>query len=76
MCSCSTPCWSATDAMQSLSQLELRKLGVMMENFKGLDIAFALRELPPAKAACFESLNRSSFFLNRLPPGCAPGAAP
>ena len=25
--------WSATEAMQSLSQLELRKLGVMMENF-------------------------------------------
>ena len=35
MCSKSTPCWSATEAMQSLSQFELRKLGVMMENFIG-----------------------------------------
>ena len=26
--------------MHSLSQLELRKLGVMMENFKGLDFEF------------------------------------
>src|SRR5262249_20074544 len=33
MCSNSTACWSATDAMQSLSQSELRKLGVTMENF-------------------------------------------
>ena len=33
MCSSSTPCWSATDAMHSLSHAELRKLGVMMENF-------------------------------------------
>src|ERR1700690_809657 len=33
MCSSSTPCWSATEAMQSLSQFELRKLGVMTENF-------------------------------------------
>jgi len=33
MCSNSTPCWSATEATQSLSQRELRKLGVMMENF-------------------------------------------
>ena len=33
MCSTSTPCWSATDATQSLSQFELRKLGVMTENF-------------------------------------------
>ncbi|MGH7954002.1 MAG: hypothetical protein ACREFE_19075 [Limisphaerales bacterium] len=31
MCSSSTPYWSATDEMQSLSQFELRKLGVMME---------------------------------------------
>src|SRR5690349_5121822 len=35
MCSNSTPCWSATDAMHSLSHLELRKLGVTMENFMG-----------------------------------------
>src|SRR5277367_5981312 len=33
ICSSSTPCWSATEAMQSLSQFELRKLGVTMENF-------------------------------------------
>jgi hypothetical protein len=30
MCSTGNP-WSATDAMQSLSQPELRKLGVMTE---------------------------------------------
>jgi hypothetical protein len=33
MCSHSTPSWSATEAMQSLSQFELQKLGVTMENF-------------------------------------------
>src|ERR1039458_1878820 len=31
ICSTSTPCWSATDATQSFSQSELRKLGVTME---------------------------------------------
>src|SRR5487761_2202026 len=35
MCSRSTPGWSATDAMQSFNHWELRKLGVMMENFMG-----------------------------------------
>ena len=33
MCSNSTPAWSATEAMHNLSHAELRKLGVMMENF-------------------------------------------
>ena len=33
MCSHSTPDWSATEAMQSFSHCELRKLGVTMENF-------------------------------------------
>jgi hypothetical protein len=33
MCSHLTSCWSATDAMQSFSHRELRKLGVMMEKF-------------------------------------------
>jgi hypothetical protein len=37
MCSNSTPCWSATEAMQSLSHAELRKLGVMIKNFKRED---------------------------------------
>src|ERR1700685_753679 len=44
MCSTSTPCWSATDAMHNLSQFELRKLGVMMENF--MIVAMARRKLP------------------------------
>src|SRR5450432_3567634 len=39
ICSTSTPCWSATDAMQSLSQFELRKLGVTMENFTPQSLA-------------------------------------
>src|SRR6478735_4560752 len=33
MCSTATPSWSATEAIQSLSQGELRKLGVMMDIF-------------------------------------------
>ena len=44
MCSSSTPCWSATEAMQSFSHFELRKLGVMMENF----MAFLIKR-PRAK---------------------------
>ena len=35
MCSTVTPCWSATEAMQSLSQFEFRKLGVTIEKFTG-----------------------------------------
>src|SRR6516162_2176986 len=54
MCSNSTPCWSATDAMHSLSQLELRKLGVMMENFM-------LAKLPRAKTAVAQT------FLEKYP---------
>ena len=33
MCSSSMSCWSATEAMQSFSHFEFRKLGVMIENF-------------------------------------------
>src|SRR6476619_3812069 len=33
MCSTSTPAWSATEGMHSLSQAELRKLGVTIEIF-------------------------------------------
>jgi hypothetical protein len=40
------PCWSATEAMQSLSQPEWRKLGVMMENFMP---GFLTPVLPAAK---------------------------
>src|SRR5580698_7108609 len=42
------PCWSATDAMQSLSQFELRKLGVMMENF--MLVAMGRRKLSERQA--------------------------
>ncbi len=60
MCSNSTPRWSATDAMHSLSQLELRKLGVMMENFSrcppGAEDAFGM-------SAVFISSELEAFFM-------------
>jgi hypothetical protein len=31
--SAATPCWSATDATHNFNHAELRKLGVMIENF-------------------------------------------
>src|SRR6516162_5999139 len=48
MCSTSTSDWSATEGMQSLSQSELRKLGVIMLNFMSLEPALAHPERSPA----------------------------
>src|ERR1700733_7734911 len=57
MCSNSTPCWSATDAMQSLSQFELRKLGVTMENFTAAICPFGAGQENDENARC---VNRSA----------------
>src|SRR5665213_563018 len=67
MCSASTPVWSATEAMQSLSHAELRKLGVTMENFMA---SSAAGHLPSAPVCLFSMAADCSncFVLSNLRP--------
>src|SRR6266404_5605664 len=65
---CSTPtAWSATDARQSLSQPELRKLGVMMENL------ISYRSCPRLRCSFRNSVLKMPLSAKVISPGDASG---